>query len=659
MGNTKVGMGTNGPVYQTYFWPSVDDMSNYMAADGIHMRYPDYYTDTDMLNPLFGLYKNLNYDEADHFISSLGAKITPFDGLSINARFGWDVSASTYELGRHPFYRSNNQNYPTVADKGGSYNIAKENLANTSIDIIARYDKSFAEKYTLGLQVGYHQIEKKTTRLASSGSDFLVSDFMSINNCTAETVTSKKTDTKRRLQAVSARAEFGFNNMAFLTASMRNDWSSTLPKDNNSYLYPSVEFSFVASELAPLRDNLSWLNYLKLRGSWTQVGKDASPLAIDPELEPTGLSGGGYQYGYTGPNKKLKPEMNTTTEIGFEFRALNSRLDGDFTYYWMKCDDQIINGFRMSYATGFVLNNMNVGSFKNWGWEARLGYDVIKTRDLTWNIGVTASHADSEVTYLPENLTEYYDAYTWLDGNMRAGVKMGYPITTITGYGFARNKKGDLLIHPLKGLPIVDITEWNVLGNREPEIRYGITTSVQYKDFRLSAAFSGMMDATIVNITERGLLNKGQSWESVEQRESGMMIFKGVLKDGKENSDNPTWTTIAYNPAMTSATYIGSDGSYTSMEPWVDKNVHYLRCQEIRLNYTVPSAFLEKVTKGLISRANVYVAGNDLFTITNYAGINPVGNSSSAAAGGTGGTGIDNWGLPSPRTYSCGLSVTF
>ena len=98
------------------------------------------------------------------------------------------------------------------------------------------------------------------------------------------------------------------------------------------------------------------------------------------------------------------------------------------------------------------------------------------------------------------------------------------------------------------------------------------------------------------------------------------------------------------------------DGNYGT---WVDEGVDYIRLQEVRLNYTVPSSFLEKVTNGLVSRASVYVSANDLFTITNYAGVNPVGNSSSAAAGGSGGTGIDSWGLPSPRTYTCGLSVTF
>ena len=247
--NTKVGMGTNGPVYQTYTWPIVDDMSNYMAADGLHMRYPDWYTDTDMLNPLFGMYKNKNYDESDHITASLGVSLTPFEGFMVNGRFGWDYSASTYESGKHPYYTSANQNLPSATSRGGSYNIAKNNLNDKSLDIIARYDKEFNKKFNLGLQVGYHQLERGTTRLASYGAEFMVANFMSINNCDATTVVSKKTDTKRRLQAISGRAELGYNNMAFVTLSMRNDWSSTLPVENNSYFYPAVEGSFVVLKL--------------------------------------------------------------------------------------------------------------------------------------------------------------------------------------------------------------------------------------------------------------------------------------------------------------------------------------------------------------------------------------------------------------------------
>lgn len=98
---------------------------------------------------------------------------------------------------------------------------------------------------------------------------------------------------------------------------------------------------------------------------------------------------------------------------------------------------------------------------------------------------------------------------------------------------------------------------------------------------------------------------------------------------------------------------------YGNDEDWLEKNVNYLRLQELRLSYNVPSKYLKKAFSGLISNANVYVCGNDLFTITNYSGIDAVGNTVSAAAGGTGGEGYDVWGLPNPRGISFGVSLTF
>ncbi|MDY3708987.1 MAG: SusC/RagA family TonB-linked outer membrane protein, partial [Sodaliphilus sp.] len=103
--NHKALRGLNGPIRQAYKWPQVDDMSNYMAADGAHMRYPNYYTDTDLLNPLFGLYKNLNYDVTDRFISAFSVNIVPFEHTFVRAQFGWDVSTSAYEYGSHPYYK--------------------------------------------------------------------------------------------------------------------------------------------------------------------------------------------------------------------------------------------------------------------------------------------------------------------------------------------------------------------------------------------------------------------------------------------------------------------------------------------------------------------------------------------------------------------------
>ena len=308
--NHKALRGLNGPIRQAYNWPQVDDMSNYMAADGSHMRYPNYYTDTDLLNPLFGLYKNLNYDVTDRFISAFSVNIVPFEHTFVRAQFGWDVSTSAYEYGSHPYYRSRNQEV-NDASNSGVYSLSKYNTNDPTINVLAGYNNDFLDgKLTVGAQLGYHQLENGVSSLSSSGSNFKVIEFYSINNCTESTVKSSKRTTKRRLQAVSGQLELGWNNMAFLTGRFRNDWSSTLPTENNSFFYPALEASVVLTEIGGLK-NLGWMNYLKLRGAIAQVGKDAPALSIDPELEPTGLVGGGYKYGYTGPNKNLKAASGT------------------------------------------------------------------------------------------------------------------------------------------------------------------------------------------------------------------------------------------------------------------------------------------------------------------------------------------------------------
>lgn len=231
----------------------------------------------------------------------------------------------------------------------------------------------------------------------------------------------------------------------------------------------------------------------------------------------------------------------------------------------------------------------------------------------------------------------------------------GHPITTITGIAYKRNDAGQVLIDPTSGLPMLDdSSKWKVLGDREPKLRFGFSTYVRYKSWRLSALFQGRYHADVYNATMREMMARGLSWESVDMRESGSFIFNGVLKDGKENTATPTVNTIAVDMGHYGATtYAGNN------EDWIEHKINYLRCQELRLAYVVPQKWLKQVTRNTMKTCTLYVSANDLFTITNYTGIDVAGNTMSAAAGGTGGEGYDYWSLPSPRTYSVGLSVTF
>jgi TonB-linked SusC/RagA family outer membrane protein len=641
--NIKPPIGTEGPLYRAMLWPMVSDISKYMAADGLHMAAPDYYQDADLLNPLYGLYKNKFNDKSDRFISNIMANLTPIRNMFFRFQIGWDVGIQTYITSRHPYYSA----YQTGV---GYYDLTKSNFSDPTLTALTGYTNTFFnKKLSLSVQFGYHQQENGRNMVSTLGSKFAVPDFQSINNCDPLSISSTQRITKRRVQAFSGQVELGYKNMLFLTLRGRNDWSSTLPKAHNRYFYPAVEGAVVLTELSFMKTQ-KIVSYLKLRGTIAQVGKDAPPLSIDPQLVTTALWGGGYRYDFTGPNKNLVPEMNTSKETGFEGSFLNNRINADFTYFWTNCDDQIISGFRLSYGTGFVLNTLNVGKFKTRGWEAHIDGDIVKmANSLRWNIGINASHTTSKVVYLPANVSEYYNAYTWNSGNIRNGIMLGHPVTTLTGNDFLHNNKGQVLISPTTGAPVIS-GSWSVLGDREPKLRFGVTTNVSYKGLRLSAMFSGRFKATVVNGTKRLMMQYGLSQESVKLRESGPKVFNGVLQDGNENTDNPTVNTIAVNMGAYSTVYSGGDAD------WVEKNVHYLRMQELRLTYNLPKKWLTQTPLNVVS---LFAAGNDLFVWTNYSGIDAVGNTVSVAAGGTGGEGIDVWSLPNPRGYTFGLNVTF
>ena len=648
--NTKARKGIYGTFRRASNWPMTDNMKEYLDPDGVQMKLPVLYTDTDLYNPLYDLYKNKNYDESKRFLATVGVNVTPTKNTFITARMGWDNSRSVYENFYHPYYASRSSG--SYGD-GGGVNIAHYNLTDKSLNVLGGYNNQWGD-FTLHAQVGYHQQENVRENMASYGTKFSVKDFYSLENCDPKTIVSRTRNSKRRLQGISGAIELGWKNMAFLNFRARNDWSSTLPKDNRSYFYPAVEASFIATELPFLKNN-DILSYLKLRASFASVGKDASPNAIYPALEATENIGGGFKYGYTGPNLTLKPEMNNETEVGFEARLFNDRVNMDFSYFWRKCKNQYIEAFRLSYATGFVLNNMNVGTFKTWGFEFHVDGDILRTASgWRWNVGLNIDHNDSEVTYLPENVTEYYNAYTWLSGNLRNGVVKGYPVFAMTGNDYMRNDKGQVLISPTTGLPLTQSTKWSYMGDRNPKLKYGVTTSVSWKNFRFSMLLDGRFGATVVNATKRQMMQNGTSTESLWMRTNDKKyVFRGVLQDGLENTDNPTPSHIAVDFSNYSTTYSGTDWD------WLEKHVNYLRMKECRFQYTLPKNWLQSATHNLLSAASVWIAANDLFTLTNYSGVDAVGNSNSASLGGTGGIGIDCWAIPTPRSISVGINLTF
>jgi TonB-linked SusC/RagA family outer membrane protein len=647
-GNNKVAKGTGGVLDLAMKWPLTDNMQTYLSpTDGTSIRYPNKYQDIDVLNPYFDLYRDKRYDTTDRFISAMNVVITPMTDLVFRAQVGWDVSSSTY-------ITSINPQFTTSAIKSGSFDQSNVVESDPTINLLASYKKQFG-KFNVSFQGGYHQLEVGSKTLAVHGEKFYVQDFQSISNCDPLTVVDLQATRIRRVQAVSGSFEASFDNMAFVTLRGRNDWSSTLPVANRSFFYPAADFSFMLSELPFMKKHSDTWSYVKLRGSVAKVGKDAPPLSIQPALALQTTTGAGFAYGFTGPNPNLKPEMNTAWEVGVEGRLFDNRLNFDWAYYKTKSEDQIITGFRMSYATGFILNNRNMGSFQTSGTEFLVSYDFIRNRDWTLNLGVNGSKNWSKVLSLPAGVTEYYNSATWVSGNLRNGIMVGSPITTITGNDYQRNNKGQILIDPTSGLPLLSST-WTVLGDREPKFNFGFSASVKYKNWALSCLMSGKLGTQVVNGTKREMMSNGSSLESVTLRNMGAIVYNGVLKDGKENSASPTKNNIALNLTDLTNGYT----SVTNADPnWIEKGINYLNMAELRLTYNFDKKLISKLTGNLISACSLFAAGSDLFVLTNYSGLDPVGNATSSAVGGTGGVGFDMLSTGAPRGYSFGLNITF
>jgi len=641
--NNKLPKGAGGILDLAMLWPITDNMQAYLAPDGTSMKYPDRYQDIDILNPDFDIYRNKRQDETDRFISTMNLSVTPFKDFEVRALVGWDISSSKY-------ITSINPQFTTSTIKNGTYDQSSVVESNPTLNLIASYSKKF-NKFDFSAQAGYNQTENLSRTLAVHGEKFYIQDFQSINNTDPTTLKNLQSTRIRRVQAVFGSFMASYNNMVFLTLRGRNDWSSTLPVENNSYFYPAADLSFILTEL-PFIKKYPVINYLKLRGSVAQVGKDAPPLSIQPALGLQTTTAAGYAYGFTGPNKALVPEMDNAWEVGIEGRLLDYRLNFDLAYYNTESNDQIITGFRMSYATGFVLNNRNMGSFKTNGFEFLVNYDVLRTKDWLVNVGINGSKNYSEVLALPSGVSEYYNSYTWVSGNLRNGIMVGSPITTITGKDYQRNASGQILIDPTSGLPLINST-WSVLGDREADLSLGFTAKVNYKNFSLSALLNGKIGTEVVNGTNRILMGYGASMQSVEQREMGAVVFDGVLKDGKETTANPTPNNIAVRLGDLASGYAGADPD------WIEKGVNYMNLSEIRLSYNFDRNLLGKVPGNLISALSVYLAGNDLFLFTNYSGIDPMGNANSSVLGGTGGVGFDMLSIGAPRGFSCGVNITF
>lgn len=636
--NDQVYKGDGGPLLGLLLWPQTDDAKNYLTPAGTRRRITTLTAGAEIDNPYFNIEKNKINAKNNRLISNLGVRVTPFSWGSIRTNLGSDTYTNQNLLTRHP-----ESAYGTSVN--GILDQANDIVRNLNMQNVLNVNsRQLTGKLAISGLVGNSIQDNKSTTDAFKGQDFLDPNFVSVNNTNLRT--NRSTTIQRRLLSAFGSVTLDYNKYLYLTVTGRNDWTSTIPIGENSFFYPSVSGSFIFSDAFP---GISRFVNGKVRAAYAEVGKDARPYAYLPSLEFKATSFGGYGYGFTGPNLGLRPEFARSYELGSELNFLNDRLGLDVTVYRKQTKDQIVNDIRGSYATGYILFNLNGAVTRNQGLEVTLRGTPVLRAGGSWEIITNFEAARGKTLALPNALPESYVSDTWLFGNVRNGTAPGLSTRSLTGFFYLRNNQGKILIDPTSGLPIRSSVFIDGGYDRQPQWTSGITNNIKVGRFTFSTLFDIRRGGDVYNATEHYLTTRGLSTRTLDRDEP--RVIDGVLRDGKENSPTPTPNNIVVVPAVNTGYY-----TLISEELFIEQDINWFRVRDVRLSYQLSGRPLDVLRA---RDASLWVSGSDLYLKTNYSGLDPIVNGNTAAVGGSGASGIDFGNFPMPRGINFGLKIGY
>lgn len=639
------GFGSSG-MSSVYRWPINDDITNYKHPDGsIRYRYiADNKVDSPS-SPLWGRHEDDNENLSTRYLMQGTISYTPLKDLNITGRINYDQSNNQSDGYNAPRFRKSDFTPEELdrvhLDNFGSYSFNSGRSQLFSTNVIGTYKVDLTNGFNLDLMAGTEMKMRKGWSSAVGGRDFIIPGIYSLANC-GEILPndSRMEHSQYRMYSFFGEVRLDYKGMLTSSVTMRNDHSSTLDPENNSYWYPSFTGGILFSELFKIDSDI--FNYGKIRGNWAKVGKDTAPYLFDRKFKqfPTYPDQGFGSDPTSSVASKLKPEMSTSWEIGADFRLFNNKTKLDMAYYSTKVEDQIVT-VRVSPASGHILQTRNEGSVKNHGVEFTIDQEIFKTKDFSWNAVFNFGLNRGTVLSLPDGIVEIQGTQY---GDVFATAYLNGSTTAISGIDYLRAPDGQIVVNE-QGYPIVNPAKGVDIGNREPNFLAGLTSNLKYKDLSLSFLFDFRKGGDVVNVTRRGLLSNGQDYSLMNYR-NREVVFNGVVKQS-DGSFTPNTQRITLDQNTLVNYY------YNVSSNFVEKG-SFCRLSYVTLTYDVSRYLKKSPIKGL----RVSATGRNLFLLTKYTGSDPQVNASTSS-GGSGGGGFDNYGVPNTRSYNFSLNATF
>ena len=579
----------------------------------------DNYYSRYTVNPYYLLKKNGNQNNEDRVYGNFDVDYSISKHLTARFRLGADLSNEQAKLWRAVIEPKGNNEFASVFEPGVVSESA-QSVRQLNSDIILTYHQEMGN-FTIDLLAGHNLNERSSKTLSAAVSNLTIPDFYQLSN-SSETPVADGAYGQRRLVGVFGSVDMGFKSLLFLSITARNDWSSTLPKQNNSFFYPGVSTSLVFTELFPGIKKI--VPFGKIRVAYTRVGNDASPYQINTVFVNAGHSDGYGSLRYPLPNgvnsfevsnlignQQLKPELSSEFETGTDMRFFNNRVSIDFSYY-NKVTTDLIWPAPLASSSGYSSKIINLGKITNKGVEALLNVTPVKGQRFQWDISLNFSRNRNILVELNENLDRIVFNALVVEGGQQIHYvgKPGKPIGIFEGRTVMRDDQGRIVVDN-NGLPKAaeDMKEY---GTRENDFIAGAGTKMSFKGIQLSVNVDIKQGGIMYSRTKDISVWAGTVPVTLYNMRQPFIIPNSVYETGQDAAGNPIYAenNLPIN-AVTLVDYWGNGGVNLDGNSLVDKSCIKLR--EAALSYDFPKSLLAKVR---IDGLELSVTGRNLLLWT-------------------------------------------
>lgn len=642
--------GSNDPAlgYDNDGWMTRPDLA-VRDADGNFQRvdkfglYADTYNDA---NAVAKLQRKTKY-ENDQFSGNAYIDIKPVKGLTLHA----DANISRFIFSNS--YFSPKITLPEQLGMEPTSTLAESNYrnTNTSINFRADYKFTLTEAHRFDVMAGY-----SADRYWSKEHDQAYSGFPNddvLNNASSATTVNKPTETysKSGLNSIYGRLSYDFISRYLLDFSLRSDESSKFGPGNKRGTFPAVSLAWRINQ-EPFLESVRDIDDLKLRLSWGKTGStNVSDFSYIQYFNGNQYGGqSGLTLASTYPNKNIKWEMTTEYNAGVDFTLFNGRLTGSFDIYHRKTDGALAPApIALEFGIGTYYSN--ILDLTNNGFEFSIGGDVVRTKDFTYNTMLSISSNRNKITKLNGSTLDMMHQDLYMEGHAMGTVK-GYKVAGIyqsqdqisklneqamaKGYGFYQNGAavGDYMFADTNGDGFISEADRTAIANPEPKVFGGWSNTLSYKNFTLSMLFQYQFG--------------GHAYYSTMQESASGAIGMSILREMYGNTWTPDRTDAKYAKLM------WMPSAYTNTQA-NDRYVYsnsYFRLRNITLSYTFEPAWLERLH---VSGASVFFTATNLFTITDWPGLDPDMAATNAFTKTTETKDV----YPMSRSFSFGLKLQF